>query len=200
MSEKSLVNKNLVIIGGTTGLGLSAAKAFIENGASVVVVGRNQESGLAATTILGSKAYALVGDREKFLKLGMDDYLSKPLMMEDLKKCIDGVVANENSEYHDALYYLNIEQVDNELEDHITYLHEIFTEIIEFKKHIDKKDYIGCENSSHVIMKYSLKEKSVIMKNASFRAQLAARRKDIDGLNQQIRVIEQEYNRLNKSV
>jgi len=62
MSEKSLVNKNLVIIGGTTGLGLSAAKAFIENGASVVVVGRNQESGLAATTILGSKAYALVGD------------------------------------------------------------------------------------------------------------------------------------------
>jgi NAD(P)-dependent dehydrogenase (short-subunit alcohol dehydrogenase family) len=39
MSEKSLANKNLVIIGGTTGLGLSADKAFIENGANVVVVG-----------------------------------------------------------------------------------------------------------------------------------------------------------------
>jgi len=167
---------------------------------ATAIIRENEKISGKHIPIIALTAYALVGDREKFLKLGMDDYLSKPLMMEDLKKCIDGVVANENSEYHDALYYLNIEQVDNELEDHITYLHEIFTEIIEFKKHIDKKDYIGCENSSHVIMEYSLKEKSVIMKNASFRAELAARRKDIDGLNMQIRVIEQEYNRLNKSV
>ena len=38
MPEKSLANKSLVIIGGTTGLGLSAAKAFIESGAYVIVV------------------------------------------------------------------------------------------------------------------------------------------------------------------
>jgi NAD(P)-dependent dehydrogenase (short-subunit alcohol dehydrogenase family) len=62
MVEKSLSNKNLVIIGGTTGLGLSAAKAFIENGANVVVAGRNQESVADAKTILGSKAEAIVGD------------------------------------------------------------------------------------------------------------------------------------------
>jgi NAD(P)-dependent dehydrogenase (short-subunit alcohol dehydrogenase family) len=62
MSEKSLANKNLVIIGGTTGLGLSAAKAFIENGANVVVVGRNQESVVDALAFLGSKAHAFVGD------------------------------------------------------------------------------------------------------------------------------------------
>lgn len=62
MIEKSLANKNLVIIGGTTGLGLSAAKAFIENGANVVVVGRNQESGVEALAILGNKAHTLVGD------------------------------------------------------------------------------------------------------------------------------------------
>ena len=39
-----LNNKNIVIIGGTTGLGLSAAKAFIANDANVVVVGRNADS------------------------------------------------------------------------------------------------------------------------------------------------------------
>ncbi|MEY4538954.1 MAG: short-chain dehydrogenase/reductase, partial [Bacteroidota bacterium] len=39
-----LTSKKIVIIGGTTGLGLSAAKAFIENGARVIVVGRNLES------------------------------------------------------------------------------------------------------------------------------------------------------------
>jgi NAD(P)-dependent dehydrogenase (short-subunit alcohol dehydrogenase family) len=57
-----LTNKNIVIIGGTTGLGLSAAKAFIANGANVVVVGRNKESVAEAKTILGKNAEAIAGD------------------------------------------------------------------------------------------------------------------------------------------
>ena len=60
-----LKNKNIVIIGGTTGLGLSAAKAFIVNGANVVVVGRNEESATAAKNILGEKAIAISGDAVK---------------------------------------------------------------------------------------------------------------------------------------
>lgn len=55
MNDKSLTNKNLVIIGGTTGLGLSAARAFVENGANVVVVGRNEVSITEAAGILGQQ-------------------------------------------------------------------------------------------------------------------------------------------------
>jgi NAD(P)-dependent dehydrogenase (short-subunit alcohol dehydrogenase family) len=62
MTYKCLTNKNLVIIGGTTGLGLSAAKAFIENGANIVVVGRSEEGVSNAKKVLGKKAEALVGD------------------------------------------------------------------------------------------------------------------------------------------
>jgi len=62
MSGKSLESKNLVIIGGTTGLGLSAARAFISNGANVVVVGRNEKSATEAKNILGDKAEAIVGN------------------------------------------------------------------------------------------------------------------------------------------
>lgn len=62
MSEMSLVNKNLVIIGGTTGMGLSAARAFVENGANVVVVGRHEESAANAKILLGNKAQVMVGD------------------------------------------------------------------------------------------------------------------------------------------
>ena len=51
-----------VIVGGTTGLGLSAAKAFIRAGAHVVVVGRNPESAAAALTDLGPQAQVHVGD------------------------------------------------------------------------------------------------------------------------------------------
>lgn len=62
MSEKSLAHKNIVIIGGTTGMGLSAAKAFVESGAHVVVVGRHEESAANAKIILGDKAESMVGD------------------------------------------------------------------------------------------------------------------------------------------
>lgn len=52
----------LVIIGGTTGLGLSAARAFVAEGARVVVVGRNPESAAAAERLLGTAALALAAD------------------------------------------------------------------------------------------------------------------------------------------
>jgi NAD(P)-dependent dehydrogenase (short-subunit alcohol dehydrogenase family) len=58
----NLANKVLVVIGGTTGLGFSAAKAFVEAGANVVVVGRNEENVTAARQALGKSASAMVGD------------------------------------------------------------------------------------------------------------------------------------------
>ena len=57
-----LKDKSLVIIGGTTGIGLSAAQAFLGEGARVVVVGRKLESVEAAQRELGAGAKALAGD------------------------------------------------------------------------------------------------------------------------------------------
>jgi len=60
--ETWLINKSIVVIGGATGAGLSAAQAFVRNGANVVVVGRNPESCLMAELNLGSNARAKQGD------------------------------------------------------------------------------------------------------------------------------------------
>ncbi|MEJ7587881.1 MAG: SDR family NAD(P)-dependent oxidoreductase [Ferruginibacter sp.] len=57
-----LKNKNIVVIGGTTGLGLSAAKAFIEKGAKVMVVGRNEEIAIQAARSLGNNAAVISAD------------------------------------------------------------------------------------------------------------------------------------------
>ena len=59
---QKLANKVIVLVGGTAGLGLSAAKAFIEAGAKVVVVGRNPENAAHAEAILGASSRALAGD------------------------------------------------------------------------------------------------------------------------------------------
>lgn len=62
-SSTALAGKSLVVIGGTTGLGLSAAKAFLAAGArGVVVTGRKAESVARALEILGAKACAVIGD------------------------------------------------------------------------------------------------------------------------------------------
>ena len=54
MQDKWLHNKCLVIIGGTTGIGLSAAQAFSLHGANVVAIGRNPESVARASSVLRS--------------------------------------------------------------------------------------------------------------------------------------------------
>ena len=63
MSGNALDKKVVVIIGGTTGLGLSAAKAVLAAGADgVVITGRSPESAEAAIAALGGRAAAVTGD------------------------------------------------------------------------------------------------------------------------------------------
>jgi NAD(P)-dependent dehydrogenase (short-subunit alcohol dehydrogenase family) len=59
---KHLHDKSIVVIGGTTGLGLSAARAFVREGGRVVVVGRNPDSAQKAQDELGENSRSLVGD------------------------------------------------------------------------------------------------------------------------------------------
>ena len=59
---RALQDRAIVIIGGTTGLGLSAAKACIHAGGKVVVVGRDLENARTAEATLGQDCRGLVGD------------------------------------------------------------------------------------------------------------------------------------------
>ncbi len=57
-----LDSKVLVVIGGTSGLGLSATKAFVREGARVVVVGRSAEKVQAVELELGPAVAGLAAD------------------------------------------------------------------------------------------------------------------------------------------
>jgi len=57
-----LTGKVIVVIGGTSGLGLSAAKAFVRAGAKVLVVGRSPEKLSSALGALGQSAAGLSAD------------------------------------------------------------------------------------------------------------------------------------------
>lgn len=62
MAEPRLAGKVIVIIGGTSGLGLSAARACVREGARVVAVGRQADKCAAVAKELGERARTLVGD------------------------------------------------------------------------------------------------------------------------------------------
>jgi NAD(P)-dependent dehydrogenase (short-subunit alcohol dehydrogenase family) len=80
MDRGALYRKSLVVIGGTTGLGLSAARAFVENGARVIIVGRNPENAKAAQKSLGKSSFALAADATdpntatKAIELALDEF------------------------------------------------------------------------------------------------------------------------------
>lgn len=57
-----LSNKSIVIVGGTSGLGLSAATACVAEGARLVVIGRDGEKCRQAVAALGEGVQAVVGD------------------------------------------------------------------------------------------------------------------------------------------
>ena len=57
-----LQGKVIVIVGGTSGLGLSAAQACVRAGAATVIVGRDKKKSAAADAALGNRSIAITGD------------------------------------------------------------------------------------------------------------------------------------------
>jgi NAD(P)-dependent dehydrogenase (short-subunit alcohol dehydrogenase family) len=57
-----LANKVAVVTGGNSGIGLSTAKAFVDEGAKVVIFGRDQATLDRAVETLGSNAVGVKGD------------------------------------------------------------------------------------------------------------------------------------------
>ena len=62
MTDLRLKNKTIVIVGGTSGLGLSATQACVQAGASVVVVGRDAAKAAALEEQFGSRVRVVEGD------------------------------------------------------------------------------------------------------------------------------------------
>ncbi|SHF10386.1 NAD(P)-dependent dehydrogenase, short-chain alcohol dehydrogenase family [Fodinibius roseus] len=64
-------DKTVLITGGTSGMGLATARAFIQDGAEVIITGRHQDTINKTVNELGTGAHGIVSDAGNMLDLNM---------------------------------------------------------------------------------------------------------------------------------
>lgn len=63
---------------------------------------REREKSAVQPYIIAMTAYALEGDREEFLKAGMNEYLSKPIRKEELQTTLERYSRTKDTAHHEA--------------------------------------------------------------------------------------------------
>lgn len=94
-----LKGRNIIVTGGGRGLGYYIAKKSIDEGAKVLITGRNEETLNAAIEKLGEKARYLVADVSKVKEI--DSFLEKAKMCFQGEK-IDSLVSNAGISLHEG--------------------------------------------------------------------------------------------------
>jgi NAD(P)-dependent dehydrogenase (short-subunit alcohol dehydrogenase family) len=93
-----LRSKTAFVTGGTSGIGLATAKAFVEQGAYVVLTGRDQKRVDAAISLIGSSCAGFVAD-------AADDRAMNSALKQAAERSgvIDVLFANAGHYVHSAL-------------------------------------------------------------------------------------------------
>lgn len=135
------------------------------------------------TPIVALTAYAIKGDREKFLYAGMDDYISKPFNMESLLRAIEKSQKKLNKRAYESKIHVK-EYSSEEIK-------ALIKKIEDLNKAIKTKNYKQIESISKVIKDEDEDINNPIRK-AAFKIQMASRKEDIktiEGLFEKIYLI-----------
>jgi NAD(P)-dependent dehydrogenase (short-subunit alcohol dehydrogenase family) len=102
--------RNVLVTGGTTGIGFATAKLFIERGANVLITGLSPDRVERATTQLGSRCRGIVADNSS---IGDSQNLADSC--RQAFDALDVVVANAGVTYISKLDSLDEEAFDREM-------------------------------------------------------------------------------------
>ena len=109
-----LENKIAVITGGTTGIGLATAQLFIEEGAKVIVTGRNPETLDQARKILGSDTDVIAADTsdlkalEQLFKTIAERYKKIDALFVNAGVAKFALLAQSTPEFFDEQFNVNV--------------------------------------------------------------------------------------------
>jgi len=137
------------------------------------------------TPIIAVTAFALKGDRERFLEIGIDEYMAKPIKQDMLAELIDKIIAdNKSKQYRDnGKAYVNengellFKQIEvRAIEEMLPYIEHIEIYISQLKNIAGVNDIIMLEQLAHRIKDLFNQIDAEVLKNIAFKIELAARR------------------------
>jgi len=153
------------------------------DGIEAVKLIRIQENGKSHTPVIALTAFALSGDRERFLDAGMDEYMAKPISMIELLNLISKIMSDKPAEddimqiINDKLHANAAPLIEDEqgksdfvavVEDYLEKINEAIT----YNYSLD------IEIISHNLKEIFEEINSETLKGYAFKIELAARRKN----------------------
>ncbi len=172
---------------------------------------REKEAGTCGhIPIIALTAYALKGDRERFLSVGMDEYVTKPVNMDDLLHKLDKIMSSKTPctpssscavEFDGKGGFVFIGDTRNDLEtSRRSILDEISSSIRLLESILERKNLTAIEAAAHKIKMLSNKIDADQIKTIAFKIELAARRGSLEDAVEYSLKIGQEFDSYRKSL
>ena len=172
------------------------------NGVEAISRLKEKEGSTNHTPVIALTAYALQGDRERFLDLGFDGYVSKPIQMSELFYNIDKItelqdeVGNATSTkvartYNDDVLYSGDKLYisSNMISQKLACISE---DIDVIESAIKNDDLMIIEKKAHDIKLLSIEISAMNIKHMAFRIELAARKGNFEEINHCLKQIKVE--------
>jgi len=180
------------------------------NGLEATSTIRKKESQGTHIPIIALTAYTLKGDREHFIMLGMDGYISKPIDMKELYNTIEqvGVAGNKGNHLvpnsiivteEGKILFTDEEEVELNEKTQQNIL-EMAEDVERLKTAVKNDKLQSVEEIAHIIKLKAMEIEYTKMKDAAFEVELAARRGDLDDAVKKTERINEELQVLQKKV
>jgi len=177
----------------------------VMDGIEATVKIREREGKSRHTPIIALTAYALVGDRERFLSNGLDEYISKPIKMDELFQLLEVVVNRsvpENKCRSESEHEVRISETGKVLNiksevplgrDKDATLQEVSRDIEELMLALTYKDINLIEEFAHKIKINCNIIEADGLKTLAFKIELAARRENQEEATKYALSIKREF-------
>ncbi len=169
---------------------------------------RQREGPDKHTKIIGLTAFSLQGDRERFISMGMDEYVSKPVPMEELFDTIEkvcetagntGVTTSPKLDKNGDLVYI-IEITPKTKEELQPIITEVDKLLVRLSEGLSRGDLTIVAEIAHNIKELFNEADAEEMKRLAFKIELDLRRGDWQKVINSATKLQHEYETYKKSV